>query len=121
MEDILYKEIGKNIKKARLLKNLTQQELSDFINITRASIANIERGNQKITFLTLYQIADSLDISPKLLIPEIKEIKKTQNELYMNLDNLRDKLSLKELEWVYQIKRKSEMEEGEFNENKEKD
>ncbi|AND41439.1 helix-turn-helix domain-containing protein [Cytobacillus oceanisediminis] len=121
MEDIIYIEIGKLIKKTRLLRNLTQQELSESINITRASIANIERGSQKISLYTLYQVAESLDVSPKSLLPEVEVLTKSQKNLNTDLDNLKERLTLKELEWVYQIKKKTENEGGLKDENKKED
>ncbi|WP_316568859.1 helix-turn-helix transcriptional regulator [Neobacillus sp. YIM B06451] len=123
MEEILYIEIGKLIKKARLLRNLTQQELSESINITRASIANIERGNQKISLLTLYEVAESLNVSPKSLLPDLEVLNKPKYDvdLYVNIDSLKDKLSSNEIEWVYQIMKKTEYEEGVTNEDEDKD
>ncbi|MFZ7947255.1 MULTISPECIES: helix-turn-helix domain-containing protein [Bacillaceae] len=115
MEEILFIEIGSLIKKARKLKGLTQEELSKAIDLSRASIANIERGNQKISIYTLYQIAEVLKVSPQSLLPEPEVLKKPQTDLYVNIDTLRNQLSNEEIEWVNKITKKTEMKEGMVN------
>lgn len=115
MEEILFIEIGSLIKKARKLKGLTQEELSKAIDLSRASIANIERGNQKISIYTLYQIAEVLKVSPQSLLPEPEVLKKPQTDLYVNIDTLRNQLSNEEIEWVNKITKKIETKEGMVN------
>lgn len=39
-----YKDLGANLRKARLTRRMTQQELADRVNSTRQAIANIEAG-----------------------------------------------------------------------------
>lgn len=121
MEDILYIEIGKLIKKARTHKGLTQQELSDSVNLTRASIANLERGNQKISIYALYEIADALKVSPQSLLPEPEKLKEPKSNLYVDFEELKNHLSSDEYKWVNQLKKKTEIRERDDNENTEKD
>ncbi|WP_171654448.1 helix-turn-helix transcriptional regulator [Paenibacillus foliorum] len=74
VEQLLFSEIGRRIKEARVGKGLTQQELSDRIRLSRTSITNLENGVQKISLLTLYEICFVLDIEIHRLIPNnIKE------------------------------------------------
>jgi transcriptional regulator with XRE-family HTH domain len=113
MEEILYIEVGKLIKRARLLKKWTQQDLSEQVNLTRASIANIERGKQKISIYTLYLIAKALNVSPHSLLPEPNILQKSENDLYANLAIIKNKVTSEELEWIKSITRKSQLDEGE--------
>jgi transcriptional regulator with XRE-family HTH domain len=67
MSDIL-KEIGSNIRKLRLAKNLTQERLAFKADIHRAELGHIERGERNISILKLQKIARALDISIKDLL-----------------------------------------------------
>jgi len=64
-----YKIIGERISKYRKEKKINQLDLSDFCNISRASLSNIESGQQRITIDLLYNIAERLGISIFKLIP----------------------------------------------------
>lgn len=68
MEDI-YKIIRHNIKKYRLLKNMTQAELAEKTDLTHDYIRQIESDKVANTFSvqTLYDISVALDIELKLL------------------------------------------------------
>lgn len=55
--------ISKNIKKLRIEKGLTQQELADKSNISRVAIGNYERGDRIPDFVKVNQIADALGCS----------------------------------------------------------
>lgn len=121
MEDILYKEIGNLIKDARLLRGYTQQGLSETINLTRASVANIERGTQKISIYTLYQIAEILKVSPHSLLPEPEKLKTPQSFLYAQLEDVQSQLSPEEIEWFNQIRKVNKIRERDDDENKEND
>lgn len=118
MEDILYIEIGQLIKKARVLSGLTQQDLSEEVNLTRASITNIERGKQKISMYTLYLIANALNISPKSLLPEQSILQKSESPLYGNLTVIKNKTTKEEFEWIKNVISKSKVDED-GNQNEE--
>lgn len=113
MEDLLYGEIGKLVKKARKIEDITQEELSSRAGISRGSIANIERGNQKLTIYTLYLIADALRIEPAALLPPLNIIHKSESNLYIDLSNIKDNVTADELEWIKTIKYKSKINQGE--------
>lgn len=105
MEDLLYKEIGIQINTARKVRGLTQQELSELIHLTRASIANIERGSQKISLFTLYQIANALKVSPQSLLPDIESIFNPHyDNKTINKEEILSTLSSEELEVVKLLK-----------------
>lgn len=60
----IYNKIGQNIKKARLKKNLTQQEFSKLIGISSSYLTKIEAPNcnKKFSLELLLVISDKLDI-----------------------------------------------------------
>lgn len=59
----IYKRIGSQIARKRKLLGLTQQELSGAIGISRAAVANIERGEQRVFFDQLLQICAFLGLN----------------------------------------------------------
>lgn len=73
-EDFLYKYIGKRIKHLRENANLTQEALAKAIDVSRASIANYESGNQSIYISDLYKIATHLNMEIMDILPSLKEV-----------------------------------------------
>jgi len=65
----LYREIGKMVRDAREAAALTQGLLAQHVGLTRTSITNIERGQQKIQVHTLYAIAEALNVRVATLLP----------------------------------------------------
>lgn len=62
-------EIGQKIKKARLERGMTQQELGDIIGVQKSAIAKYENGRVvNIKRSTLQKIAGALNIRPSELI-----------------------------------------------------
>lgn len=57
------KLLGKNIKKYRELKGLSQEKLSEEVDLTREYIADVERGHKRISLKKLFMIVDVLDIN----------------------------------------------------------
>jgi len=53
--------IGKNIKKLRKLRELTQQELAKTAGLRLATISDIELGKANFQFNTLVRIATALN------------------------------------------------------------
>jgi len=66
----LYAQIGERISASRRSNRLRQHELADRVGISRASLANIEVGRQKILVHQLCAIAVALKLPPADLIPE---------------------------------------------------
>jgi transcriptional regulator with XRE-family HTH domain len=78
----LYTEIGQRIRKARTRVELTQQALADQAGVSRASIANIETGNQQLTLHTLWSIADAVEVSPCKLLTDWQRKAQFSNDLF---------------------------------------
>ena len=68
MKDNIYNIVGKNIKKYRLLNNLTQRQLADKLLLSESFIAKLEsKTHQTISLDTLEQISLVLNIDIKNL------------------------------------------------------
>jgi transcriptional regulator with XRE-family HTH domain len=66
-----YRELGRTIREIRTKKRLTQAKLGELLDpqVTRASIANIENGSQRVLAHTLSQFAYHLDTPVQDLLP----------------------------------------------------
>lgn len=69
--DTNLKLLGENIKKARTLLGISQEELAFRSMLHRTYISSVERGERNICFLNLIKIAKALEISPSELIEGI--------------------------------------------------
>ena len=65
LKNELYKKVCKNIKKFRLQSGMTQQALSEKINMSHEYLRQLEseKGQKDFTFYTLYKISLVLNIS----------------------------------------------------------
>ncbi len=63
-------KIGDNLKRQRVRKALTQEELARKAGLTTASVARIERNETEPRMSTLRKLAKSLDIDPAELVGE---------------------------------------------------
>lgn len=76
MEEILfYQNLGQTISSIRIKKGLKQEDLAKHLDLSRPSIVNIEKGNQRPSIFTVIQIAVFLDVEIRDLIPNIKKNK----------------------------------------------
>lgn len=62
-EELRAQRIGKAIKDARLLQNLTQEELGDLIGVKKSQISKIEGGNSNLTLTTIEKVFSALGIT----------------------------------------------------------
>jgi transcriptional regulator with XRE-family HTH domain len=63
-------KIGDNLKRQRVRKALTQEELARKARLTTASVARIERNETEPRMSTLRKLAKALDIDPAELVGE---------------------------------------------------
>ncbi len=68
--DKTYQRFGKLIKELRNDMHMTQDDLADKVGLSRASIANIESGRQKIYLHQLFVFSKFLNVAPTDLLPE---------------------------------------------------
>lgn len=98
--DETYEQFGKLIKKQREYMSLTQEELAKKVSLSRASIANIESGRQKVLLHQLYVFAKYLNKKPSELLPTIEIFEQDHSSPKMK--------TKKDQEWVSAIMRKAE-------------
>lgn len=71
--EALYARFGRELRRVRRKKRITQQGLAQRVNLGRTSIVNIESGRQRVHLHTFLDLADALDVSPPDLLPEEPE------------------------------------------------
>ncbi len=57
--------MGETIKKARLSKNLTQEQLGELLGVKRAQVSRIEKG-QNLTLATISRVFKAMNITASL-------------------------------------------------------
>ncbi|MCY9670670.1 helix-turn-helix domain-containing protein [Paenibacillus alginolyticus] len=72
-EDEYYKVVGVQIRTIRLTREQSQSALSQRLNISRPSLANIEAGRQRIHLYLLFQISNELKVPVNKLFPGTSE------------------------------------------------
>lgn len=106
MENLNYKEIGKRIQAKRKEIKITQEKLSEIIDVSPSYISEIERGSSICSLATLTNIADTLNTSLDYLVLGITKnnadnmfsdilnsIPSQNQKLYINLcENIADTL-----------------------------
>jgi len=70
--------IGKNIKKIRILKKMSQTEFAEIFDLKRTTLGSYEEGRAEPKIETLIKIADYFKLSLDLLVR--KEL--TVNEIF---------------------------------------
>jgi transcriptional regulator with XRE-family HTH domain len=57
------KLVGRNVRRIRLRKGLTQEELVEICGFSQQYISGLEQGNRNPTVVTIYEIATALGVS----------------------------------------------------------
>lgn len=66
-ENETYTKLGKNIRKYRLAKNLSQEKLSELLDVNSKFIGHVERVERYISLKKLIQLAALLDVPVRKL------------------------------------------------------
>ena len=61
----VYKTIGKNIKKYRLIANISQEKLSEILNVNSKFIGHVERFERYISLKKLIEISEYFNVPIK--------------------------------------------------------
>lgn len=69
----LYEEVGERIVLRRRELRMTQAELGTRIDLSRAAVANIERGHQKLSLHQVYLLAGALGLALSDLLPVVPD------------------------------------------------
>ena len=64
-----YLNLGEAIKVERLRQRISQEELANYLGLTRSSIINLEKGRHRPSVYQLLQIAGMLNIEYTKLVP----------------------------------------------------
>ncbi|SFQ67693.1 Helix-turn-helix domain-containing protein [Roseivivax halotolerans] len=65
---------ARNLKHYRQACGLTQAALAAAMEVDRAHVSAMERGQQNVTLQTLQRLATHLDVAPAKLIEELSEL-----------------------------------------------
>ena len=57
------KLVGRNVRKVRLKKGLTQEAFADISGFSQQYVSDLERGRRNPTVVTLYELARALGVS----------------------------------------------------------
>jgi transcriptional regulator with XRE-family HTH domain len=89
-DERFYADLGRRLRWHRERRHMTQQQLGEVLDppTTRASIANIEAGKQRVLAHTLVQLADALGASVSELLPSSGEVRvdTIREELFQKLE-----------------------------------
>ena len=68
-EKSIYSYVALRIRHLRTQKNLSQNEFSQHVNLSRVSIANIEIGNQKPTLDLIWKLSSTFAVNVNYFFP----------------------------------------------------
>ena len=72
--EAIYKLLGERLAHLRGERAVSQEDLATFAGLTRASIANIEKGRQRVFLHQLYHFANYLNVELDDLLPEPDQV-----------------------------------------------
>ena len=83
--------IGNNVFKARKIRNLSQEQFAEMINIEPSALSKIENGKSYPNQQTIENIIYALKIKPDVLFKteEKIDIEKAYNELLVKLEKIK--------------------------------
>ena len=90
MKDLNYVEIGRRIQIKRKELKLTQEKLSEIIDVSPSYISEIERGSSISSLATISKIANTLNVSLDYLVFGINK-ENFSNTFYEILKNIPEK------------------------------
>lgn len=96
-----YRMLGKRIREERLRLNLTQEQLSEDIEISTAYLGQIERGERSLTLDKLVKLANRLGVTVDYLLSDSVSIS-PDNQTDRILQLLQDKTT-EEKEMAFQV------------------
>ena len=70
MEGALQIVVGRNIRRLRLARGVSQEELADEIGVHRTYMGGVERGERNLTLRSLERLAERLGVTPLSLLED---------------------------------------------------
>ena len=86
-KDVFYRLVGERITKARRRQQLTQHGLAPAVGLSRASVANIEKGRQAVALHVLVKLSQALGVPVADLIPSDRDVS-ASSEIKQRLSEL---------------------------------
>lgn len=71
--EIFYQALGERIKTERLKRKISQENLASHLDLTRASVINLEKGRHRPSIYQLISIANFFKIDYDSLIPYVSK------------------------------------------------
>jgi transcriptional regulator with XRE-family HTH domain len=71
--DKFYKQVGELIRDERLKRGRSQEELAKYLDLTRMSVINLEKGRHRPSIYQLLLTAEYFDLEYSKLIPVISK------------------------------------------------
>ncbi len=85
-----YREFGDLLRHARKDKGLSQADIAPGVGLSRTSVANIERGRQRMSIHLLMEFARELGVEPCTLLPPLRpepEVKRSRRLLELSAED----------------------------------
>lgn len=60
--------VGENVRAARVAAGLTQEQLAERSGFSQQYLSGLERGERNPTIVTIYELAQALDVSHEALV-----------------------------------------------------
>jgi transcriptional regulator with XRE-family HTH domain len=83
-ESTIYAVLGELVREHREGQGMSQGALGKRIGLSRASVANIESGRQRIPLHHLYRMADALGVRAHTLLPDLDDLPSPHVERSIN-------------------------------------
>ena len=64
---------GANVRRYRVAAGLSQEAVAVKMGVDRAYVSGMERGQQNVTLLTMWHLAEALNVKPADLLDETVE------------------------------------------------
>ena len=77
MEGQLQKIVGRNLRRYRKERGLSQEAFADHVGVHRTYMGAVERGERNLTLQTVEKMADFLNLDPRELLTEPEEMAST--------------------------------------------
>ena len=65
-------KFGKQLRKLRKARDLSQEKLAELTGLHRTYIGGIERGERNVSLVNIVRLAKALSVSPAELLKEIE-------------------------------------------------